>query len=207
MIDVDLVGHMGNDLTVVNAARVSFGKQKESLSRQDEKLIAYLAEHEHWTPFSHPQVTFRIKAPFFVARQLFKHKVGLTENEVSRRYVSDSPELYWPKAWRGAPENKKQGSTGVYNNRYKHDIELVLSNLLDYYDMLIADGCCPEQARMLLPMNTMTEWFWSGSLAAFARVVKLRTSTDAQEETREVAFMIEKYLRDLYPISSKELLK
>jgi len=207
MIDVTLIDHMGSDLTVVNAARVSFGKQKESLDRQDEKLIAYLAEHEHWTPFAHPQLTFRIKAPFFVARQLFKHKVGLTENEVSRRYVSDSPELYWPKAWRGSPENKKQGSTGVYTNRYKHDIELVLSNLLDYYDMLIADGCCPEQARMILPMNTMTEWYWTGSLASFARVVKLRTSSDAQEETREVAFMIEKYLRDLYPISSKELLK
>jgi len=200
-MSVELVDHMGSDLSVVNAARVSFGKVSNELTDKDNKLINYLAKHNHWTPFAHAFVSFRIKAPIFVARQLVKHQVGLAWNEVSRRYVDDEPEFYFPDTWRGKPVNAKQGSSEqtveVDNNYLKHDLE----NILSWYTNMINNGVAPEQARMVLPQNTMTEWIWSGSLAAFCRVCKLRLDPHAQEETRELVGGIKGLLEPLFPVS------
>lgn len=209
---VHLVDFMGSDLSVVNAARVSFAKEscltniwdeelQESvpgLQNKDISLINYLAKHAHWSPFAHNSLTFRIKAPIFVARQLVKHTVGGVWNEVSRRYVDDEPEFYFPDTWRGKPVNAKQGSSDLIV-----DISSEMSNYDDYYspesvcefcytayDKMILAGVAPEQARMILPQNTMTEWWWTGSLMFFARVCKQRLDPHAQQETREVAQMI-----------------
>lgn len=195
-MSVTLIDSMGSDENVVNAARVSFAKECVDFSEKDVKLINYLAKHGHWTPFAHAFLSFRIKAPVFVARQLVKHQVGLAWNEVSRRYVDDEPEFWLPsnEGWRGKPVNAKQGSTGIMPDP---DIEVATPPLLalryafECYTELIKAGYAPEQARMVLPQNTMTEWLWSGSLAAFARVVKLRLDPHAQAETREIAEGIE----------------
>jgi thymidylate synthase (FAD) len=181
---------------VVNAARVSFDKFHDTFEEgKDDKLINYLAKHGHWTPFAHAFLSFRIKAPIFVARQLVKHQVGLAWNEVSRRYVDDEPEFWLPSSdgWRGKPVNAKQGSTGIMPDP---DIEcattpqLAMRYAITAYNDLIDGGYAPEQARMVLPQNMMTEWIWSGSLAAFARVCKLRMDPHAQAETAEVAMQI-----------------
>lgn len=186
---VDLIDHMGSDLTVVNAARVSFSKTSDSIDEKDIKLINYLAKHQHWSPFAHVFLQFRIKAPLFVARQLVKHQVGLSWNEVSRRYVDDEPEFYSPDTWRGRPLNSKQGSDGesesqYFPNLYLNDVtELAKTN----YNKMIKQGVAPEQARMILPQTMMTEWYWSGSLMAFARVCQQRLNSHTQAETTEVA--------------------
>lgn len=204
---VDLIDHMGSDLTVVNAARVSFDKASSyredafgwHLELRDEKLLQYLAKHNHWTPFAHCAATFRVKAPLFVARQLGKHQVGLVWNEVSRRYVDSEPEFYEPREWRKRAENVKQGSsgevvTGVSNgsaNRW----------CLEVYRNMLEDGVCPEQARMVLPQSMYTEWYWTGSLAAFARVCNLRLDPHTQRETQEIAKMLGKHMERLFPKS------
>jgi thymidylate synthase (FAD) len=182
---VSYVSHMGNDLTVVNAARVSFQKESTEFTGKDEKLIQYLAKHKHWTPFAHPQITLRIKAPIFIRTQLFKHKVGFTENEVSRRYVSDSPVVYRPR-WRGKPTGgAKQGSEDFmpiddeYNTVNRH-YEITVRECLLTYDELLKRGVAPEQARAVLPQGTYTEWWWTGSLSAFARVYSQRSDSHAQ---------------------------
>lgn len=205
---------MGSDLTVANAARVSFNKHKDTLDKGDEKLIGYLASHGHWTPFSHPMVTLRMKTPIFVARQLFKHKVGMTENEVSRRYVDDAPDFYWPDVWRARADNKKQGSsdeavdlTGCVlpiGNTYL-GVWDVIDNCQKMYEKLIAMGVAPEQARMVLPQSMFTEWYWTGSLSSFARIYKLRADPHAQMETQEVAKMIDAVIAPLFPVSWKVL--
>ena len=176
-IEVTLKDRMGSDLSVVNAARVSFDKESEwdkgfsgeicegLLSRGDKRLIAYLAKHNHWSPFGHASMQFRIKAPVFVARQLVKHQIGLTWNEVSRRYVSDDPSIYYPVTWRAAA------------------------------------------ARMILPQSMFTEWYWSGTLYAFARVCNLRCKPDAQIETQIVADEIDKIAKELFPVSWEQLRK
>jgi thymidylate synthase (FAD) len=194
---------MGDDLTVVNAARVSFAKEVEEFGERDTKLIKYLARHNHWTPFAHVTATFRVQAPIFVARQLFKHVVGLVANEVSRRYVSDEPLFYQPEEWRGAPENAKQGSDGVvadqgYCRAYHEDVIRVATAA--YYHLL-KEGVAPEQARMVLPQSMMTEFIWTGSLAAFARVCKQRISKDAQAETAVIARDISDQLSGVAPVS------
>ena len=211
---------MGSDLSVVNAARVSFAKESdwdydikhdgrcnERLTEKDQKLISYLAKHQHWSPFAHNSLTFRIKAPIFVARQLVKHQVGGVWNEVSRRYVDDEPEFYFPEVWRGKPVNAKQGSSGqtveVDNNYLKHDLE----NILSWYTNMISNGVAPEQARMILPQNTMTEWWWTGSLMFFARVCKQRLDPHAQAETREVAQMIADAIPQEFEHSWKALMQ
>lgn len=222
---VDLIQNSGDDLLVVNAARVSFAKTSKELNGNDEKLIAYLAEHNHWTPFSHCTTTFRIKAPIFVARQFFKHKVGLTENEISRRYVDALPEFYWPDKWRKKTENKKQGSSNEEVDVSVHwrslkewntvDTEPTLKQFMEQsvyqclgaYEQALKAGICPEQARMILPQNMYTEWFWTGSLAAFARICMLRTSSDAQLETRFIAQDIWNIMEELYPVSWTYLTK
>jgi thymidylate synthase (FAD) len=202
-MNIELVDKMGSDLSVVNAARVSFSKKKDVLDQSDEKLIKYLADHDHWSPFGHTTLQFLIKAPIFVARQLVKHQVGLVWNEVSRRYVDSTPEFYIPFIWRGAPENKKQGSS---QKEIEFDItELVQASKTVYNDM-IEEGVAPEMARMVLPQNMMTEWYWTGSLMAFARVCNLRNKPDSQEETRMITQQMAKHLKDHFPISAKNLL-
>jgi thymidylate synthase (FAD) len=199
-MEVQLIHHVGSDLTVANAARVSFNKISDELTEKDSKLINYLATHDHHSPFNHSFLTFRVKAPIFVARQLVKHKF-MPWNEVSRRYVDDEPEFYFPEHWRARAENVKQGSSNMttelptYN--YKETIKTSLGNYLEALDL----GCCPEQARMILPQNTMTEWYWSGTLGAFMDMLKLRLDPHTQQETREVATMIAAQVKELFPVS------
>ena len=209
MITVDLIDKMGNDLTVVNAARVSYSKESKSFSVQDERLIKYLAEHEHWSPFAHASMQFRIKAPIFVARQLVKHQVGLVWNEVSRRYVDNPPELFQPDAWRGRPKNSKQGSDGEVElgETINHNLETTMESCLILYNTLIQKGVAPEQARMVLPQSMMTEWYWSGTVYAFARVCNLRCKPDTQKETQDVANVIDKLADEAFPYCWKYLRK
>jgi len=202
-VDVELIDKMGSDLSVVNAARVSFAKTKDILDEKDEKLIKYLAEHNHWSPFAHATMSFRIKAPVFVARQLVKHQVGLSWNEVSRRYVDHLPELYKPEEWRGRPINSKQGSDGTVDlgHTINHNLETTMESCLILYNTLIDKGVAPEQARMVLPQSMITEWLWTGTLYAFARVCNLRCKPDVQKETRDVAEYINSYCLYHFPIS------
>jgi len=203
---VQYVSHMGNDLTVVNAARVSFHKESTEFGGKDEKLISYLAKHNHWTPFAHPQITLRIKAPISIRTQLFKHKQGFVENEVSRRYVVEEPEVYFPR-WRTAPtDGAKQGSSGQMEinddyNTCNRAYMLVIEEAMHTYNMLLERGVAPEQARFVLPQGTYTEWWWTGSLAAYARVCKLRSDSHAQWEVREYSNGIGMIIRNLFPVS------
>jgi thymidylate synthase (FAD) len=213
-MQAELIDRMGDDLTVVNSARVSFQTVSTELKERDKKLIKYLASHDHWTPFAHVQLSFRVKAPIFIARQMVKHQVGLVWNEVSRRYVDSEPEFYSPTAWRGRPDGSiKQGSGGIVDLSSWHGTELgallrqedgdardtwsldgeveeIGAYVLELYKKLLAAGVAPEQARIILPQSTMTEWVWSGSLVAFARIVKQRTHEGAQEEAKELALLI-----------------
>lgn len=214
--EVSLVDFMGSDLSVVNAARVSFGKVSTEFSDKDAKLISYLAKHNHWSPFAHTSISLRIKAPIFVARQLVKHQVGLSWNEVSRRYVDDEPEFYFPEVWRGKPVNAKQGSSDsvisgyIENEEWAGDIDedftAVIEECRALYQCMVDSGVAPEQARMVLPQNTMTTWVWTGSLMAFARVCKQRLDSHAQQETQEVAKMIQDIVEPLFPYSWKALM-
>ena len=203
-MNIQLIDKMGSDLSVVNAARVSFAKKKDVLDQSDEKLIKYLADHDHWSPFGHTTLQFLIKAPVFVARQLVKHQVGLVWNEVSRRYVDYEPEFYVPFMWRGKPENKKQGSS---EDEIEYDITPTMQYCKETYNNLLKAGIAPEMARMVLPQNMMTEWYWTGSLMAFVRVVNLRVKPDSQEETRMIAIQMSQHLKDHFPISAKYLLE
>tara|TARA_B100000900_G_scaffold399761_1_gene402669 strand:- start:384 stop:1085 length:702 start_codon:yes stop_codon:yes gene_type:complete len=223
MIDVTLIDSMGSDLTVVNSARVSFNKKSEwdadnTLTVSDGILISYLARHKHMSPFGHCFATFHVKAPIFVARQLVKHKF-LRWNEVSRRYVDEKPEFYEPETWRGRAKDKKQGSsdeviTELEDARWeecdqfevdRYDIHKSISGCyeqqLKFYDLLIRNDVAPEQARMVLPQSTMTEWYWSGSLDAFSDMCKLRLKDDTQYETRVVAKEVSSKMKELYPVS------
>ena len=212
MIDVTLIDSMGSDLTVVNAARVSFNKKSDwdednTLTVTDSILISYLARHKHMSPFGHCFATFHVKAPVFVARQLVKHKF-LRWNEVSRRYVDHEPEFYEPTTWRKRSKDKKQGSEGEITLGYK-TISTLAKNAVWYrktYKKLIDDGIAPEQARMTLPLSLMTEWYWSGSLDAWSDMCKLRQSEDTQEETRLVANSISMDMGTLFPDSWTALL-
>lgn len=244
-IKVELIDSMGSDLSVVNAARVSFNKQSEwdvvldavdeefdvesrrisyhyqevkHLKSTDEKLIKYLADYNHWSPFAHCFLSFRIKAPIFVARQLQKHTVGLAWNEVSRRYVNYEPEFYDMLLWRQKAENKKQGSSDqIIRLEKSHYIGDIDENCDPYvgscqialtaYQELLEAGVCEEQARAVLPQSAMTEWIWSGSLYAFARVCNLRTASDAQKETQRVAEGILRVLQSTFPVSTRELVR
>ena len=239
-IQTTYVDHMGSDLSVVNAARVSFGKKsfgesieydlfhddpeviKASVAKYkadgwvitsdvsdwkltiskptmgDTKLIKYLAKHKRLSPFGHAFAGFHVKAPIFVARQLVKHKF-LRWNEISRRYVDDEPEFYTPDVWRGRSTDKKQGSEGEVNPEYNPQY---LDGKIKYAYLQALDmGVAPEQARMLLPQSTMTEWYWSGSLDAFADMCRLRLKEDTQYESRLVAQQIDAQMRELYPVS------
>jgi thymidylate synthase (FAD) len=214
MIQTFYIDHMGSDLSVVNAARVSFAKKSEwnpdwrddhyePLLPADSKLIKYLAKHKHMSPFGHAFASFHVKAPVFVARQLVKHKF-LRWNEISRRYVDHEPEFYQPTEWRGRSVDAKQGSEGVTYpdpdiiNFYNH-------TALRSYNELLEHGVCPEQARMVLPQSMVTEWYWSGSLDAFADMCNLRCKPDTQYETQVVAGHIDTEMLKLFPVSWKAL--
>ena len=215
---VTLIDSMGTDLTVANAARVSFNKKSQwghfvpgqgifELKKGDVKLIQYLAKHGHWTPFGHCTLSYHIKAPIFVARQLVKHQVGLVWNEISRRYVDDDPEFWYPEHWRGRADDKKQGSSDEYVDwldrfeRTGHRAVVVSEMALKAYKDMLEAGVCPEQARMVLPQNIYTEWYWSGTLYAFARVCNLRCKGDTQEETRNVAWKIHDLAKEKFLVS------
>ena len=218
---VQLVDYMGSDLSVVNAARVSFNKESSwdyadshvpirSLSEKDQKLIKYLAKHNHFTPFCHPQISVRIKCPIFVRAQLGKHQVGLVMNEVSRRYVTFDPEIYTPM-WRSAPtDGAKQGSSGAIEDmdlciKMRQEYDGVAKECIDLYNRLLADGVAPEQARSILPQGTYTEFVWTGSLYAFARVYNLRIDAHSQWEIQKYAEAINKIVEPLFPVSWKNL--
>ena len=232
-IEVTLIDSMGSDLSIVNAARVSFSKVSEfewfdkdgrgpcsgpspcgkyfnirKLSDKDTKLINYLAKHKHHSPFNHTFITVRVKAPIFVARQLVKHKF-MPWNEVSRRYVDDEPEFYFPDVWRGKPEDAKQGSSGVVENcpGWNFDFKKQTKDALSFYQAMIKYKIAPEQARLVLPQNTMTEWYWSGTLGAFGDMLKLRLDSHAQQESREVAEKIRDVVLPLFPVGLKALLE
>ena len=214
---VEYVEHMGSDLTVVNAARVSFNKESEwsdeedTLADKDIKLISYLAKHQHWTPFAHPQITLRVKAPIFIRTQLFKHKVGMVENEMSRRYVTDTPEFYTP-TWRNAPINgAKQGSyefvDPVLSMELDHMNERIIESALQTYKYLLENGVAPEQARAILPQSTYTEWWWTGSLSAYARIFKQRSDAHSQWEVQQYASAIGEIIEPLFTNSWNVLTK
>jgi thymidylate synthase (FAD) len=212
---VELLDHCGTDLSVVDAARVSFNKKSEfedtdtvchKLFEKDAKLINYLAKHKHKSPFNHCFMSFRVKAPIFVARQLVKHEY-LPWNEVSRRYVTDEPEFYIPDGFRAKAENVKQGSSDQHIAFLSNPVQRASATALMVYDMLLEQGVCAEQARMVLPQNTMTEWIWSGTLFAFAKMCKLRLDAHTQRETQEIAMMIDKEAAKLYPVSWKALME
>jgi len=223
-IKATLIDHCGSDLSTVNAARVSFGKASGAvewleydyengnrcgdliavLEKRDKKLIRYLAKHKHLSPFGHTFASFHVKAPIFVARQLVKHKF-LRWNEISRRYVSDEPDFYVPEVWRGKSADKKQGSEGAVHTNA--DPDFVNHTALRTYNEMIAGGVAPEMARMVLPQSTMTEWYWSGSLDAFASMCRLRCASDTQYESRVVADQISKVMGDLFPVSWPALME
>jgi len=213
MIEVTYIDHMGSDLSVVNAARVSFGKKSDWLPRihngeakvlstKDCRLIEYLARHNHKSPFNHTFTTFHVKAPVFVARQLVKHEY-MPWNEISRRYVDVEPELYEAPVWRGRSEDKKQGSYGEVESNA--NVLYYNKNALMMYKQLIDEGVAPEQARMVLPQSMMTEWYWSGTVFSFAKMCSLRCKDDTQAETRVVADAIDEEMENLYPMSWESL--
>jgi thymidylate synthase (FAD) len=213
---VELIDYCGDDLSVVNAARVSFNKQSDfeydyllernNLSTKDAKLVRYLAKHKHKSPFNHCFMSFRVKAPIFVARQLVKHEY-LPWNEVSRRYVTDEPEFYFPEYWRKAADNVKQGSSDEILQEDSEDVRLFCKASLRLYSEMLHKGCCAEQARLVLPQNTMTEWIWSGTLFAFAKMCKLRLDAHTQRETQEIAQSVSNLAAFLYPVSWKALME
>lgn len=209
-VKVSYVSHMGTDLTVVNAARVSFDKFKDEFDEKDEKLIKYLADHAHWTPFAHPQLTFRVDAPVPIRTQCFRHKVGFAENEVSRRYVSDIPSVFTP-LWRKRHESAKQGSAEEFSDpeqiQFRSLYEQSVSQALFSYEKMIDAGVCPEQARLILPQGMMTSWIWTSSLAGYARFCSQRLDPHAQKEVARIAEKISSIVGALFPISWKYLIK
>lgn len=217
---VTYVNHMGDDLSVVNAARVSFDKRSEwenqyevdtlgcvgILKDKDRGLINYLASHGHWTPFGHATITLHMKLPMFVQRQIDKHQVGFVVNEVSRRYVDDEPEFYVPGQWRKRPDASiKQGSSDEYVKSMRDTWVEALNVQTTAYQHLIEDGVAPEMARMVLPMSMYTESWKTGSLYAWANLYNLRIDSHAQKETQEVAKQVGEIIEPLFPVSWKAL--
>lgn len=206
MIDAELYDVMGNDLLVVNAARVSFDKVSHNFTERDSKLLAYLAKHKHELPFAHPHVTFRCKAPIFLARQLMKHQVGFVWSEVSRRYVTDDPEFWEMGEARERAPSVKQGSQpwGVEGWKGKAIKALATAHnalSLTLYKRLMAWGLAPELARTVLPQSAVTEWMWTGSLLAWARMYNLRTGEGAQAEAEDFALIVGAKMEKLFPVS------
>lgn len=197
----ELIGHFGDDLMVVNAARVSYGKERDSFGAGDAKLIKYLVDHGHTSPFRHPQLQFRISCPIFVERQLFKHQVGLTANSISGRYVDFSDEYWLPSVLRKQSKDSKQGSDGALddetNARLLGKISDLVRSCRDLYDELESSGVAKEQCRVILPLCLETQFIWTGSLAAFLHLWKLRLKQDTQEETRFLATIMLEEVKNL----------
>ena len=208
---VEYIDHMGDDLRAANCARVSFDKWKVEFDAKDAKLIDYLADHNHWTPFAHCMITLRVTVPFFVARQLDKHQIGLVKSETSRRYVDSEPEFYITDKLGARAANKKQGAKegefivtfdyGGWNESVEQCLKDWYADSLNLYNLLLRNNVAPEECRMVLPLATYTSWVWTGSLAAYARVYNLRSKSDAQRQTQEVAEMISKIIEPLFPYS------
>lgn len=206
---VELIEHMGSDLSVVNAARVSFAKVSEEFNDKDAKLINYLAREKHVLPFRHPTISVRCKAPIFLARQLGKHQVGLTWSEESRRYIDSEPEFFWPDKWRKRAENVKQGSsdeeveyTSLWQfDSIQEDANSLLDDAVQLYNHMLESGVAPELARMILPQNMYVNWVWTGSLLAFYQTYKLRSEGHAQMEAQHFANQLEAVVAPLYPAS------
>jgi thymidylate synthase (FAD) len=229
----EYIHHAGSDLTVVNAARVSFDKESEfefqgydvektidnvtlgflpiySLNEKDEKLITYLAKHKHFSPFNHAFITMRVTAPMFVARQLVKHKF-MPWNEVSRRYVDTEPTLFIPNGWREKAENKKQGSadtfvTEIDNMAVNTHVKMLYEQSISLYRKMLQANICPEQARMVLPQSMYTSWYWSGTLGAYVDMLRLRLDPHTQLETRIIAEQAYNIVKEHFPVSVKALL-
>lgn len=229
----EYVNHMGDDLEVVNAARVSFDKESEweedealgcinwpncdvvgchwssySLKADDTKLIKYLAKHDHWTPFAHTAIKLRMQAPVPIRTQCFKHKQGLVENEESRRYISSTPKLFVPDEFRMAPTNgAKQGSSGTHaaSNEWLGIYTVHAMRMIDLYERMIEEGVCPEQARFVLPQGCEVQWIWTGNLYAFANFYNKRTDAHAQKEIQDLARMVGDIIKPLFPVSWKAL--
>lgn len=219
-IKVELLDWMGTDLDVVNAAKVSFSKESKwkedsyydmeslQLEDKDKKLINYLAKHDHWTPFAHTALKFRIAAPVPIRTQCFKHKIGMVENEESRRYISTTPEIFIPKFFRAKPEGSiKQGSGEKHEASdewlavYKEAVNLAVNTYLEMLD----DGVCPEQARFVLPQGAIVNWIWTGNLVSFANFYNKRTDANAQREVQVVAELVGKEVERIFPVSWKAL--
>ena len=213
---IELLDHQGNDNTVANTARVSmqfngtWAQLPDNYSiEQRDKLISYLARNNHSSPFRHNSITIRMDIPIFLARQLGKHQVGMSWNEVSRRYVDTQPEFFYPDEWRSKPDGSiKQGSEGRHemHNELQDEYDAFVTSALDYYNLLLADNVAPEMARMVLPQSMMTQVVWTGSLMAFAHVYKLRIDGHAQVEAQDFAKELDKVIRPLYPVSWEALI-
>jgi len=200
---VELLETFGDDLTVVNAARVSLGKHVDEFGEKDAKLIKYLADHEHTSPFFHPQARFRLKMPIWMAREWFRHTVGFARNEVSRRYVDDLPTFHAPNLRTRAPGKKQGSNDDIHPNNEILSCVLVqqVRSAVGVYERLLQNNVPPEQARMVLPQNMMTEFIETGSIAAYARLCHLRISPDAQKEIRIVAQEVSDQLKSKFPVS------
>lgn len=213
-IHVEYIDHLGSDLNVVNAARVSFHKEQTEIDEEkDTKLINYLAKHNHWSPLAHTSIQIRVTAPIFLARQFVKHQIGLVWNEVSRRYVDDEPTFWFPEVWHGRPVNAKQGSSDdvidLRDNGFEasraYYPETLVKLCLDTYNEMLRAGVAPEEARIILPQNTMTTWIWTGSLVAYDRIRNLRVDSHAQRAAQELGSKIVEVVAPVYPISWKAL--
>ncbi len=210
-MNAELIDYMGNDLSIVKAARVSFANagDNERTEEANEKLIRYLAKHGHWTPFAHTSITLRMRAPVPIRTQCFKHKSGFVENEESRRYIQSTPTFFMPDMFRKGCDNKKQGSGEDFNapNNYvmQQRFQSHYDNCLKEYERALRDGVCEEQARFLLPQGAEVNWYWTGSLAAFARFFNQRTDPHAQKEIQNLAKEVGALIEPLYPIAWKEL--
>jgi len=209
-IKVELIDHMGSDLAVVIAARVSFAKESTEFVEQDERLIRYLATHDHWTPFAHTAIQLRVAAPVPIRTQCFKHKVGLVENEESRRYISTRPEIYIPDQFRAKPQGSiKQGSADRHESSegWRQEYIIVTNLCVELYMAMIEDGVCPEQARFVLPQGAIVNWIWTGNLVSFANFYNKRTEAHAQKEVKDVAIIVDQVISPLFPVSWAALTK
>ena len=215
--------HMGNDLSVVQAAKVSFAddvnmqhfitRAEASLrgeKRSHEALIDYLAGHDHWTPFAHTAIKLRMSAPIPIRTQCFKHKQGFVENEESRRYITSRPELFVPDVFRQAPDadKVKQGSAGPhrYSAQIREEYIRRCEDMITFYEGLIEDNVAPEQARFVLPQGCIVNWIWTGNLFSFANYCRKRLPSDAQGESRDLALMVAPIVQSLFPHSWRALM-
>lgn len=207
---IELLDVFGDDLTVVNAARVSFYKESNTLTDRDTGLINYLAKHQHITPFFHPMIRLRIKMPIFVMREWYRHSIGFARNEVSRRYVTEQPECFVPTRLRMRDANLKQGSKEEsipHSELYLEQMRDYCTKSCEYYNFLLESNVCPEQARMILPQCMYSEFIETASLAGYARLVKLRLDATAQREIQTYAQFVDTLLQEKFPVSWQALMQ